>query len=355
MITNLEGKSRVVDIANLSGSVGGAVGGTLTVAGLALIPFTFGASVALTVSGLGLSVVGAVTSGGALITNITVDVNSRKDFDNLIAIDCSATARMQDRLRELQDVAAQFTTWTSRSPGFVVTDKVMHTLRATKSLVGCGRGINSGIKNVCMASKVACAATESAKEGVRLSKTGVAGAKAASTFAGAAVESATEGVTLCKTGDIGAKLASAGVKTVSKATMGLAAVGVAADIAMIAYFSHRIYTGSKSSRAAEIRRIRRLLKGELSTLQDVHNTLVEHWPAFKFKMLYLDAFVVHLMYAIICAPQVRHVWGAFNIRHYIYTTIEMVNRGGRHITFITANFEVTLSGSYHYLYHWQLK
>ena len=243
---HLDGKSRDVDIANLSGSVGGAVGGILTVVGLALIPFTFGASIALTATGIGLGVAGGVTSGGAVITDITVNCKSRKDFDNLIAIDCEATAQMQSRLSALQDVAARFTTWTSNIPGCAVPDEVMHFLRIAKALVGVGLGINSGIKNVVMASKIV----------------------------GAAVESATEGVSLGKTGGVGAKAASAGVRTVSGAAVGLAAVGLAVDVAMIGYLSHRIHTGSKSSRAAEIRRISRTLQQELDTLQDISNALM---------------------------------------------------------------------------------
>ena len=67
---------RIAKIAGASTSL--VVGGSLTIVGFVLIPFTFGGSIGLTLAGAGVGAVGTATTIGASITSKVMSNNRVK-------------------------------------------------------------------------------------------------------------------------------------------------------------------------------------------------------------------------------------------------------------------------------------
>ena len=75
-------------IAKIAGSATSlVVGGSLAIAGLVLIPFTFGASVGLTVAGAGVGAVGTATTAGASIVSKVMSKNRVRKAQEHIKLD----------------------------------------------------------------------------------------------------------------------------------------------------------------------------------------------------------------------------------------------------------------------------
>ena len=251
---NLEGKSKDVDIANLSGSVAGAAGGIVSVVGLALTPVTLGASLIVTAVGLAVGIAGGVTSGGALTTDLIVNSMARKYFDRLIAQDHRATMQTQGALRQMQDVVVRFSTWESKRP----------------EVFAQGRGLNDSIFAFIKLTKQLAYLV---LKGDDCTKTALSIGRLFAVTA----DSGAEALTIAKSSGMGAKVASTGVRTISAASIGFAAAGLVLDVGMIGYLSYRIHTGSKNANAAEIREIRSKLQKELCVMQRVNNELEIQW------------------------------------------------------------------------------
>ena len=288
---SLEGKSRDVDIANLSGSVAGAAGGIVSVTGLALIPVTLGASLIVTGVGLGLGIAGGLTSGGAIATDFIVNSCARTEFDKLVAMDHMATMQTQGALNQMQNVAVRFSTWESKRPvvaasghGTCMNDNFVAFIRVTKALASVGKNCEECVEN-----------------GMTLWRLWYA-----------ALDSGVEVLTLARNGGTGAKIASTEVRAVSAASITFAAASLVLDIGMIGYLSYRLHTGSKNTNAAEIREIRRILQQELRVLQHINNKLgikliqSNDWENAKiavcaFMILIWNKLVVYWRLGIQCA------------------------------------------------------
>lgn len=74
-ISNFHQKAR---IAGITGGTTTAVGGVTAIAGLALAPFTFGASLVVTAVGVGVATAGGITSASAAISDNVNNMNDRK-------------------------------------------------------------------------------------------------------------------------------------------------------------------------------------------------------------------------------------------------------------------------------------
>ena len=79
---------RDVRIAKIAGSATSlVVGGALTITGLILIPFTFGASIGLTLAGAGVGALGTATSFGAAIVSKVMTSSRLKEANEHIKLD----------------------------------------------------------------------------------------------------------------------------------------------------------------------------------------------------------------------------------------------------------------------------
>lgn len=65
-------------IAGITGGTTTAVGGVTAIAGLALAPFTFGASLVITAVGVGVATAGGITSASAAISDNVNNMHDRK-------------------------------------------------------------------------------------------------------------------------------------------------------------------------------------------------------------------------------------------------------------------------------------
>ena len=103
-ITELGERRNAVNIAVISGATAGIVGGGLTVAGLILIPFTFGASLGLTIAGASLGAAGGVTGGAARViegVKQNESVNEIKSQQESIAVQENMFVSL---IREIDDM-----------------------------------------------------------------------------------------------------------------------------------------------------------------------------------------------------------------------------------------------------------
>ena len=79
---------RDVRIAKIAGSATSlVVGGALTITGLILIPFTFGASIGLTLAGAGVGALGTATSFGAAVVSKVMTSSMLKEANEHIKLD----------------------------------------------------------------------------------------------------------------------------------------------------------------------------------------------------------------------------------------------------------------------------
>ena len=92
---------RDVRIAKIAGSATSLiVGGALTITGLILIPFTFGASIGLTLAGAGVGALGTATSFGAAIVSKVMTSTRLKEAHDHIKLDQQLSSNVNDIANE---------------------------------------------------------------------------------------------------------------------------------------------------------------------------------------------------------------------------------------------------------------
>ncbi|KAG5278811.1 hypothetical protein AALO_G00103010 [Alosa alosa] len=96
MADKLDELHKKTRIAGIAGGTSGAVGGVAVVAGLALAPFTFGASLVATAVGIGVAAVGGVTGASMAIKNKMSNTKERKRVEEI----------MQNYKIQMEDVEA---------------------------------------------------------------------------------------------------------------------------------------------------------------------------------------------------------------------------------------------------------
>uniref|UniRef100_A0A4W6DZS3 Apolipoprotein L n=1 Tax=Lates calcarifer TaxID=8187 RepID=A0A4W6DZS3_LATCA len=97
----LDRMSKGAKISSIAGSSVGAVGGVLSIVGLALIPVTAGVSLALTMTGVGLGVTSGVNSAVTTATEIGVNCKHQKKASEVFQSFMEDVQSLQDCLKEV--------------------------------------------------------------------------------------------------------------------------------------------------------------------------------------------------------------------------------------------------------------
>ena len=139
---------RVVRIAKIAGaSTSLVVGGGLTIAGLLLLPFTFGGSIVLTLAGAGVGAAGTATSIGASITSKVVSNNRVKKTQEHINLDQQMSEHVNKRGSDYNEAVKNAS---------IVTDSIHAVVGVGGRLgVGVSKGIAGGIEVAVQAGSAA--------------------------------------------------------------------------------------------------------------------------------------------------------------------------------------------------------
>uniref|UniRef100_A0A3B1JTC3 Uncharacterized protein n=1 Tax=Astyanax mexicanus TaxID=7994 RepID=A0A3B1JTC3_ASTMX len=92
----------VATVGSFTGGVAGAVGGIAAVAGFALAPFTFGASLVVAQIGTAAAVAGGVTSAASNITNLIYQKVSRDDIEKALKTFKTKLSPITNRLEDIE-------------------------------------------------------------------------------------------------------------------------------------------------------------------------------------------------------------------------------------------------------------
>lgn len=244
---------RNIEIARLPTGAVSIVGGVLTILGVALTPVTFGASLALTISG-------AVIGTGATVTGITTTATD---------IGIQAT-----RLKKAKDCAEKHK---------LSTDKILKLaeelfnncgeVEALSSLTDCAvqlageltRASIMGIKNVAVIGKAIAHTIPKASKSLHLLR----GAKAA------ADASSMRTVGVARAGSATKVVATTAGKVFTGVGVAFSAVGIVFDLVSVGISINGLAKGSKTSAATKLREQATNLQKELEILKEVYNGLNE--------------------------------------------------------------------------------
>ncbi|XP_046372731.2 apolipoprotein L3-like [Haliotis rufescens] len=275
---NLKSKQRKVDIAKLTSSNVGLVGGVLAIAGLALAPVTAGVSLGLTIAG---GVVGggtAVSGISSMIVNYRITKNAEKHLSQKLhdyaEMSEDINKKLNKLIKTLQEPERIILQGHIEKSNFINMDTKRDIIRRIRSAVEASLPLSLGLKGKAVLKSIEVV-TKSVIKAVRIIKASkravdvargiTAGAEMSSRVAsaaksvGTAADAGTDVTSAAGKAATAGKAAASGVKV---AGVVLAAVGVAVDLGSIIYFSRKIHKNEPSKNVENILKVADCLEGK---------------------------------------------------------------------------------------------
>lgn len=132
---------RNVNFARITGGITAAGGGAMALVGLALIPVTFGGSMALMVGGVALSTVGGVTATGAGIADIPIQLRGIEDAKEHYEREQRKLEKVMNLSRKIEQFMDETTQQCRNVDANLIKEFLMGTIHLDKSQVAAGMAL----------------------------------------------------------------------------------------------------------------------------------------------------------------------------------------------------------------------
>ncbi|XP_058863718.1 apolipoprotein L5-like [Acipenser ruthenus] len=261
----LDKVDRDCTIAKTAGSSAGVVGGVLTIVGIGLAPVTFGASLGLSIAGAVTAVAGGATNVGTQIVKCVSDGKDNNRVNEIVKI-------IQTYLRvlgELCNIALPECNWNKEDAALTGIVKTrLSAVAAAAGLVDAAVVAAAGaVIDVAVSPDAVADVIAGVADGVNLSGVPAAGASAA----GASAVGASAGRVAAGLVD---DVAPAVLKGAGRVVGGVAAgVFVVVDAVQIGLNAKKLYDGSPTERAQEIRKLVETVELQLAKLEEVSSDI----------------------------------------------------------------------------------
>ncbi|XP_053529719.1 uncharacterized protein LOC128628829 isoform X2 [Ictalurus punctatus] len=254
----LDNMKKGSNISTVAGSSVGIAGGVLSIVGLALAPVTAGASLALTLTGVGLGVTSGVNGIVTGITEMAVNSHHGKNANNIFI-------RFMEDVQKILDCVEEVANREGIVPG---TDGDAKGLEAGKLAVAAGNRIDALVDGA-LATK-ALRAEEMVSAAVNV---GLQEAKAVRNIPQLAAD-------LPDIGQLAKGTPLALSKSARAGFIGLNALFIGLDVLFICKDSISLAKGSKNEVAQLIRSRSALWSSEVKAWENIHNQLCEAMSSF---------------------------------------------------------------------------